>query len=54
MILAGSVGLSMRLPRDHPRASMRGAVVQCGVCEAGGVVGHTSIFGAAAGSHEAP
>ena len=53
MILAGSVGLSMRLPRDHPRASMRGAVVQCGVCEAGGVVGHTSIFGAAAGSHEA-
>ena len=49
MILAGSVGLSMRLPRDHARVSMRGAVVQCGVCEAGGVVGHTSIFGAAAG-----
>ena len=43
LLLSGSVGLSMRLPADHRRVSQRGLLVRCGVCEAGGVVGHTSI-----------
>eukprot|EP00964_Phaeocystis_antarctica_P087007 scaffold55137_cov51-Phaeocystis_antarctica.AAC.1 len=43
----------MRLPADHRLVSKRGTVVQCGVCEAGGVVGHTSIFGASTPAHEA-
>ena len=43
----------MRLPSDHRLVSKRGTVVQCGVCEAGGVVGHTSIFGASTPAHEA-
>ena len=53
VLLSGSVGLSMRLPADHRLVSKRGTVVQCGVCEAGGVVGHTSIFGASTPAHEA-
>ena len=41
-------------PSPHPnQVSKRGTVVQCGVCEAGGVVGHTSIFGASTPAHEA-
>ena len=41
-------------PNPHPnQVSKRGTVVQCGVCEAGGGVGHTSIFGASTPAHEA-
>jgi hypothetical protein len=51
LVLSGAVGLTMRLAAGHPRAPA-GRVVQCGTCEAGGVVGHTSILAADAAATE--